>query len=143
MLLRQFGHGELYVKAVVSYIAILGAEFGVFQTVAAHLGVLVVDRVDDGEDDADAHYCEGHQSCYDGQVVLYNKRDKTKCQSMNGAKIQLTVSISVTTLTFSQLFILKIVLGFYQWIRKDATVLPLGRGANEGYENLLTCSDKI
>lgn len=41
--LRQFGHGELHVPAVMSYVPIQGAEFGIFQTVAAHLGVLVVD----------------------------------------------------------------------------------------------------
>lgn len=57
----------------MSYIAIVGAEFGVFKTVTAHLGVLVVDGVDEDEDDGDDHYCDGHKSSYEGQVVLCNK----------------------------------------------------------------------
>lgn len=43
VLLRQFGHRKLHVPAVVGYIATVGVEFGVFKTVAAHPGVLVVD----------------------------------------------------------------------------------------------------
>lgn len=64
-MLRQFGHGKLQVPAVMSHIAIVSAELGVFKTVAAHLGVLVVDRVDEEEDDGDGHYCDSHESCYE------------------------------------------------------------------------------
>lgn len=41
--LRQSCHWKLQVPAVVSYVTIVGAELGVFQAVAAHSGVLVVD----------------------------------------------------------------------------------------------------
>lgn len=63
--LRQFGHRKLQIPAVVSYIAIVGVgEFGVFKTVAAHPGVLVVDWVDEEEDDGDGNYCDSHKSSY-------------------------------------------------------------------------------
>lgn len=42
-LLRQLAHWELCVPAVVSHVAVVSTQFGVFQTVAAHLGVLIVD----------------------------------------------------------------------------------------------------
>lgn len=50
-LLRQLGHRKLQVPAIMSHVASVGAEFRVLETVAAHLGVLVVDRVDEEEDD--------------------------------------------------------------------------------------------
>lgn len=70
VLLRQFGHGKLQVPAGVSHIAIVGVEFRVFKAVAAHSGVLVVDRVDEEEDDGDGNYCDRHKSGYEGKVVL-------------------------------------------------------------------------
>lgn len=54
----------------MSYVAVVGAEFGVLQAVAAHLGVLVVDGVDEDEDDGDADHGDGHEPGYEGQVVL-------------------------------------------------------------------------
>lgn len=73
--LRQFGHRKLHVPAVVGYVATGGVELGVFKTVTAHLGVLVVDRVDEEEDDGDGDYCDRHESSYEGKVVL--------CQEIN------------------------------------------------------------
>lgn len=70
-LLRQFGHRKLHVPAVVSYVGIVGVEFGVFKTVVAHPGVLVVDRVDEDENDGDGNYCDSHKSSYEGKVVLF------------------------------------------------------------------------
>ena len=77
VLLRKFGDGELHVPAVVSHIAIVSAEFGIFKTVAAHLGVLVVDWVDEEEDDRDGHYCDSHKSSNERQVVLCNENSQT------------------------------------------------------------------
>lgn len=70
--LRQFSHRKLHVPAVVGDVATGGVQFGVFKTVAAHLGVLVVDGVDEEEDDGDGNYCDGHESSYEGKVVLCN-----------------------------------------------------------------------
>lgn len=72
-LLIQFCHRKLRVPAIVSHIAVVVAEFRVFNTVAAHFGVLVVDRVDEDEDDGGDNYCDRHKSGYDGKVVLCNK----------------------------------------------------------------------
>lgn len=69
-MLWQFGHWKLGVPAVVSYIPSVVAEPGVLKAVAAHLGVFVVDRVDEEEDDRDGNYSDGHKSCYQRQVVL-------------------------------------------------------------------------
>ncbi len=73
VLLRQFGHRKLHVPAVVSYVAIVGAESGIFKTVAPHLGVLVVDWVDEEKDDRDGDDCDSHKSSYEGKVVLCNE----------------------------------------------------------------------
>lgn len=70
VLLRQFGHRQLHVPPVVGYVAAGGVDFGVFKTVAAHLGVLVVDRVDEEEDDGDGDDCDSHESSDEGKVVL-------------------------------------------------------------------------
>lgn len=70
-LLRQFGHRQRQVPAGVSHVPVVSAEFGVFQTVAPHLGVLVVDGVDEEEDDGDGHYGDSHKSGDEGQVVLF------------------------------------------------------------------------
>lgn len=61
----------------MSNVAIMGAEFRVFKAVAAHLGVLVVDGVNEDEDDRDDHYCDSHESSYEGQVVHCNKINQT------------------------------------------------------------------
>lgn len=66
VLLRQFGHRQRHVPAVVRHVPVVCAEFGVFQTVAAHLGVLVVDGVDEEEDDGDGHYGDSHKSSDEG-----------------------------------------------------------------------------
>lgn len=50
----------------MSHVAIVSAEFGVFETVAAHLGVLVVDGVDEEEDDGDGHDGDSHKSSDEG-----------------------------------------------------------------------------
>lgn len=71
--LRQFGHRKLHVPAVVSHVAIVGAEFGVFKIVSAHLSVLVVDGVDEEEDDGDGNNSDSHKSSYEGEVVLCNE----------------------------------------------------------------------
>ena len=71
--LRQFGHWKLHVPAVVSHVAIVGAEFWVFKTVATHLGVFVVDGVDEDKDDGDDNHCDSHKSSYEGKVVLCNE----------------------------------------------------------------------
>lgn len=68
--LGQFGHGELRVPAIVSHIPIVGAEFGVFKAVAAHLGVLVVDGVNEDENDGDDYHGESHKSSDERKVVL-------------------------------------------------------------------------
>lgn len=70
MPLGQFGHGELRVPAVVSHVPIVGAEFGVFKAVAAHLGVLVVDGVNEDENDGNDNHCESHKSSDERKVVL-------------------------------------------------------------------------
>ncbi len=67
----QFGHRKLQV--VVSYIAIVDVGFGVFKIVAPHLGVLVVDWVDEEKDDRDGDDCDSHKSSYEGKVVLCNE----------------------------------------------------------------------
>lgn len=69
-LLGQLGHGELGLPAVVSHVAILGAELWLFQVVMAHFGVLVVDGVDEYEDDGDHDDRERHQSRDEGKIVL-------------------------------------------------------------------------
>lgn len=56
----------------MSHVAIVGAEFGVFKTVAAHFGVLVVDRVDEHEDDGDDDDRHRHEAGNEGKVVLCN-----------------------------------------------------------------------
>ena len=66
----QFRHRKLRLPAVVSHIAVLVAEFRVFNTVAAHFGVLVVDWVDEDKDDGNDNYCDCHKSSNDGKVVL-------------------------------------------------------------------------
>lgn len=71
--LRQFGHRKLHVPAVVSHVAIVGTEFGIFKIVPAHLGVLVVDGVDEEEDDGDGNNSDSHKSSYEGKVVLCNE----------------------------------------------------------------------
>lgn len=58
--------------AVVSVV-----EFDVFQTVAPHFGVLVVDGVDEGEDDGDDDDHYRHKACDEGKVVLCNIKKKT------------------------------------------------------------------
>lgn len=77
--LRQFSHRERSVlAAVLRYVAVgRAAELGLLQAVAAHLGVLVVDGVDEDEDDRDDHDHEGHEARYEGQVVLCDQRDIT------------------------------------------------------------------
>lgn len=54
----------------MSYVAVVGAEFGVFKAVAAHFGVLVVDGVNEDEDDGDADDRDGHEPSYEGKIVL-------------------------------------------------------------------------
>lgn len=71
VLLRQFSHRKLQVPAVVSNIAIVGVQSGVFQTVAPHLGVLVVNGVDEEKNDGNDNYCDSHKSSNEGQVVLF------------------------------------------------------------------------
>lgn len=57
--------------AVVSVV-----EFDVFQTVAPHFGVLVVDGVDEGEDDGGDDDHDRHKACDEGKVVLCNMKKK-------------------------------------------------------------------
>lgn len=66
VLLRQLGHGELQVAVAVSYVPIMHAEFGVFKAVLAHLGVLVVDGVDEEEDDGDGYHRDSHKASDEG-----------------------------------------------------------------------------
>lgn len=86
-LLRQFGHRKLQVPAGVSHVAIVGLEFRVFKTVAAHSGVLVVDRVDEEEDDGDDNYCDRHKSGYEGKVVLCNENQTGNISVLRNFKI--------------------------------------------------------
>lgn len=69
-LLRQFGHRKLHVPTVVGHVTVVGAEFRVFETVAAHPGVLVIDGVDEEEDDGDGDHRDGHESSDERKVVL-------------------------------------------------------------------------
>lgn len=45
-------------------------ELDILQFVAPHLGVLVVDGVDEGEDGADDDDHRRHKACDEGKVVL-------------------------------------------------------------------------
>lgn len=49
--------------------------FAVFQTVAPHFGVLVVDGVDKGEDDRNDDDHHRHKACDEGKVVLCNRNN--------------------------------------------------------------------
>ena len=53
-------------------------DLGVLQAVAPHLGVLVVDGVDEDEDDRDNHHRDGYKASYEGKVVLCDERDKSR-----------------------------------------------------------------
>lgn len=61
----------------MSYIPIVHAEFGVFNAVAAHLGVLVVDWVDEDEDGGDSYHSDSHKSSDEREVVLCNIDSET------------------------------------------------------------------
>lgn len=56
----------------MSHVAIVGAEFGVFKTVEAHFGLLVVDRVYKDEDNGDDDDHHRHKAGDEGKVVLCN-----------------------------------------------------------------------
>lgn len=60
----------------MGHVAVVGAEFRVLQTVAAHFGVLVVDWVDEEEDNRDDNDCERHKSGDKGKVILCNKKNQ-------------------------------------------------------------------
>lgn len=54
----------------MSYIAVVVAELWVLEAVAAHLGVFVVDGVDEEKNDRYGDHGDSHESCYQRQVVL-------------------------------------------------------------------------
>lgn len=77
----------------MSHVAIVGAEFRVFKTVASHSGVLVVDWVDEEEDDGDGNNCDCHKSSYEGKVVLCNEIDQTGNRLMSGFQFLLKMHL--------------------------------------------------
>ena len=81
--LGQLGHRKLRVPAVVCYVAVQNAGFGVLETVAAHLGVLVVDGVEENKDGRDYENRCGHKAGYEGQIVLWDERDEKRTVNVN------------------------------------------------------------
>lgn len=84
--LRQPGHGNLAFPAVMGHVAVVSVvEFvDLFQIVAAYFGVLVVDRVDKGEEDGNSDDHHRHKACDDRKVVLCNgKNDKKVNESQD------------------------------------------------------------
>lgn len=87
VLLREFLHGKTTIKTVLRYVALLHVGLGVLQAVVAHLGVCIVDGVDENEDHRSDHHGDSYKACNQGQVVHCCKRNKTKnknnsCQSL-------------------------------------------------------------
>lgn len=66
----------------MSNVAILGVELWVFEAVTAYFGVLVVDGIDEDEDDGDGDHRDGHQSGYEGKIVLWNEVKQETCQGL-------------------------------------------------------------
>lgn len=91
VLLGEFLHGKSTIKTVLCYVALLCVGLGILQAVAAHLGVCVVDGVDENEDHRGDHHGDSHEACNQGQVVHCCKRNKeTKKQKK---KKQLSITI--------------------------------------------------
>jgi len=62
--LREFLHRDTIVFAILCYVSILLTKLDILQVITAHLGLFVVDGVDEDEDDRDERHCDGNKSCY-------------------------------------------------------------------------------
>lgn len=66
----------------MSHVTILGVELWVFEAIAAHFGVLVVDGVEEDKDNGDSHHRDCHKSGYEGKIVLWNEIKQETCQRL-------------------------------------------------------------
>lgn len=89
VLLGEFLHGKTTIKTVLCYVALLCVGLGILQAVVAHLGVCIVDGVDENENHRGDHHGDCHKACNQGQVVHCCKRKK-----INKQKQQLSITIN-------------------------------------------------